>query len=76
MHNTMQNSTATTTADRNLLTEKELLFVKDMLSWELLAMKKCNDAAQSVNCETVQQKLMSTGEKHKQRYEEMLTQLH
>jgi hypothetical protein len=63
------------TADRNLLSEKELLYVKDFLSWELLAMKKCNEAASMCADAQVQQLLRENGKKHRQHYEMLLSHL-
>jgi len=62
-------------SDRNQLTEKELLYVKDFLSWELLAMKKYNHAALSCVDMNIQNKLKEVGLKHQQHYETLLAQL-
>ncbi|MEX2460889.1 MAG: hypothetical protein WD469_06255 [Paenibacillaceae bacterium] len=66
----------TSTADRELITDKELHYIKDFLSWELLAMKKCNDTANQCTDTTIQNLIRQTGEKHKQHYQSILTQLH
>lgn len=71
----MQSGNMTTT-DRSKLTDKELHYVKDYLSWELLAMKKCNDAANACTDAQIKQLIMQTGEKHKQHYETILSHLH
>lgn len=63
------------TADRNQLTDKELHYVKDFLSFELLAMKKINHAASSCVDINIQNKLKEIGMRHKQHYEDLLTQL-
>ncbi|WP_135547457.1 hypothetical protein [Paenibacillus cymbidii] len=70
------NTTTATTSNRNMLTAKELDYIKDYLSWELLAMKKCNDAANACTDMQIQSKLKQTGEKHKQHYETLLSHLH
>lgn len=70
-----QQGTSNTTTDRNTIGEKELLYVKDFLSWELLAMKKCNELANSVQDEQMKQLIRDTGKKHQQHYETLLTHL-
>jgi hypothetical protein len=72
----MANMQTTTTADRQLITDKELHYIKDFLSWELLAMKKCNDAANQCTDTAIQGLIRQTGEKHKQHYQTILAQLH
>lgn len=64
-----------TTTDRNSITEKELNYVQDFLSWELLAMKKCNDTANMCENTDVQHVLREIGKKHKQHYQAILNQL-
>jgi len=71
----MPNQTTNMTADRNLLSEKELHYIKDYLSWELLAMKKCNEAANLCADAQLQQIIRDTGKKHQQHYETILTHL-
>lgn len=71
-----QQANTNMTADRNLLAEKELLYVKDFLSWELLAMKKCNEAAASTQDQQIKQLINETGKKHQQHYEALLNHLH
>lgn len=63
------------TADRNLISDKELHYIKDYLSWELLAMKKCNDAANQCQDPQIQGLIREAGQKHKQHYEAILNQL-
>ncbi|MDF2722912.1 MAG: hypothetical protein K0Q59_2587 [Paenibacillus sp.] len=64
------------TADRNLLSDKELLYVKDYLSWELLAIKKCKEAADSCTDPQIRQLINQTGQKHINHYESILSELH
>jgi len=71
----MANQSANMTADRNLLSDKELHYIKDYLSWELLAMKKCNEAANLCTDVQLQQLIRDTGKKHQQHYETILTHL-
>jgi hypothetical protein len=72
----MAGMQTTTTTDRQVITDKELHYIKDFLSWELLAMKKCNDAANLCTDSAIQGLIRQTGEKHKQHYQTILTQLH
>lgn len=64
-----------TTSDRSLLSDKELHYVKDFLSWELLAVKKCNDAAGECQDAQISQLIRETGKKHQQHYDQLLTYL-
>jgi hypothetical protein len=72
----MADMQTTTTTDRQLITDKELHYVKDFLSWELLAMKKCNDAANQCTDSAIQDLIRQTGKGHKQHYQTILAQLH
>jgi transcriptional regulator CtsR len=72
----MADMQTTTTTDRQLITDKELNYIKDFLSWELLAMKKCSDAAKLCMDSNIQSLIRQTGEKHKQHYQTILAQLH
>jgi hypothetical protein len=65
----------TTTSDRELITDKELHYIKDFLSWELLAMKKCNETANLCMDSAIQSTIRQTGEKHKQHYDAILSLL-
>jgi hypothetical protein len=71
----MANSQTSTTSDRQLITDKELLYIKDFLSWELLAMKKCSDAAILCTDSAIQGLIRQIGEKHKQHYQTLIAQL-
>ncbi|MDF2668772.1 MAG: hypothetical protein K0R67_1078 [Paenibacillus sp.] len=70
----MQNEN--TTPNRSLLSDKELNYVRDFLSWELLAVKKCEDAAQACVDPQIQSQIRQTGKKHEQHYNQLLTHLH
>jgi hypothetical protein len=70
-----QNNQSNKSADRNQLTDKELHYVKDFLSWELLAMKKYNQASMSCSDTQIKNNLNQMGLKHQQHYEALLTQL-
>lgn len=64
-----------TTENRNLLTEKELLYVQDYLSWELLAMKKCSEAASQTVDPDIRALITRVGSQHQQHYESLLNHL-
>lgn len=63
------------TQDRSLLSEKELLYIKDALSWELLAIKKCHEMAGQCQDQQMSNLIRQTGQKHVQHYNELLSLL-
>jgi len=65
--------TGNMTSNRNQLSDKELSYVKDFLSWELLAVKKCHDAAGRCEDQQIADLLRSTGSKHQQQYNKLLS---
>lgn len=69
----MNANQTTTTQNRNQLSEKELLYLTDFLSWELLAIKKCNDAANRCQDMQIANLIRSTGQKHQQQYDTILS---
>lgn len=71
----MQQNQSTLTQDRNLIGEKELLYIKDYLSWELLAVKKCEETAKTMECQQLAQMVRDLGNKHQQHYNTILRQL-
>lgn len=71
-----QPSNSTMTQDRNLIGDKELHYIKDYLSWELLAMKKCNDTANQIQDTQLAQMVRQIGQKHQDHYNTILNQLH
>ena len=71
----MQQNNMNMTSDRNLISAKELQYVKDFLSWELLAMKKCNEAASHCTYQQIQALIKQTGKQHEQQYEQILSHL-
>ncbi|MFD0697300.1 hypothetical protein ACFQZT_24815 [Paenibacillus sp. GCM10027628] len=76
MNQQTQQAQAQTTTDRNVLTDKELHYLKDFLSWELMAMKKCNDTANRCTDPQIQALIKQTGQKHLDHYNSLLTHLH
>ncbi|MEF3303930.1 hypothetical protein [Paenibacillus sp. GYB003] len=64
------------TSNRNTVSDKELHYLKDFLSWELLAVKKCKDAADACTDPAIRQLIEQTGQMHVARYESILAELH
>lgn len=60
------------TADRSLLSEKEFGYMKDFLSWELLAMKKCKETAAMCQDAQIKQLIEQTGQAHLDQYNSIL----
>jgi hypothetical protein len=71
----LQQQNATMTQDRSLIGEKELLYIKDYLSWELLAIKKCEDTANQIQDQPLAQFVRQVGQKHQEHYNTILNQL-
>ncbi|OYD07232.1 hypothetical protein [Paludifilum halophilum] len=57
------------------LTTKDLNYIKDELSWELLAFKKCHHYAQECQDPQIKQKIDEIGRIHQNHYEQLLNQL-
>lgn len=57
------------------LTTKDLLYLSDELSWELLAMKKCYHFAQEAQDLEIRNMLNQIGRQHQKHYELLLAQL-
>jgi len=57
------------------LSSKDLHYLKDELSWELLAMKKCHHYAQECQDPEIRQLLERIGKIHQQHYQILLNQL-
>jgi hypothetical protein len=70
-----QANQAETTDDRSMLTDKELHYLKDFMSWELLAMKKCGDAVNRCEDIAIQQLFRDAGKKHTANFNTLLVQL-
>lgn len=71
----MEQQNNSMTSDRNNKTEKELLYLKDFLSWELLAMKKCHHSVQSCTDPDIQNVIKQIGRKHQLHYDTLLNHL-
>ncbi|PTX59082.1 hypothetical protein C8P63_11327 [Melghirimyces profundicolus] len=57
------------------LSTKDLNYLKDEMSWELLAFKKCHHYAKECQDPQVKQLIDDIGRKHQQHYEQLLQQL-
>lgn len=59
----------------NVITSKDQLFLTDMLSWNLLAMKKAHFFASQCQNQEVKKQLEQVGQMHQQHYQKILTHL-
>lgn len=57
------------------ITTKDLLYIKDALSWELLAFKKFHFLAQQVQNSEIKQSLDKVGQMHQRHFQKLLTHL-
>lgn len=57
------------------ITTKDLLFIKDVLSWELLAFKKFHHLAAQVTNPQIKQALEKAGQMHQNHYQRLLPHL-
>ncbi|HJV46119.1 MAG TPA: hypothetical protein VJ824_10395 [Bacillota bacterium] len=57
----------------NVVTTKDLLYLKDAMSWLLLSMKKCSHFAAEVQCEKVREAINQVGQMHQRQYNLLLT---
>ncbi|MCS7459403.1 hypothetical protein N0M98_04560 [Paenibacillus doosanensis] len=69
------NNQQNMTSDRSLLSEKEFSYIKDFLSWELLAMKKCKESAEQCQDAEIKQLIEKTGRQHLDHYQTLLNHL-
>ncbi|WP_197525183.1 hypothetical protein [Symbiobacterium thermophilum] len=58
------------------LTEKDLSYLKDMMSWELLAAKKAYHYANETQDAECRQAMFQIAEQHQRNLERLLTHLH
>ncbi|WP_096202504.1 hypothetical protein [Bacillus sp. FJAT-45350] len=59
----------------NVVTSKDHLYISDMLSWNLLAMKKCNFFAQQCMDPEVKNAIQKAGQMHERHYQKLLGHL-
>ncbi|MDA7027485.1 hypothetical protein PJ311_12900 [Bacillus sp. CLL-7-23] len=71
----MQNQQQMTTPP-SVLSTKDHLYLKDMLNWNLLAMKKAHFMAEQCQDQTLKTELERTGQMHHNHYNTILEQLH
>ncbi len=71
----MQNMQSPMPAPPPLITTKDLLYLKDVMSWELLAFKKFHFLASQVENEEIKQALDEAGRMHQQHYQRILGHL-
>ncbi len=57
------------------ITTKDLLYIKDALSWELLAFKKFHFLAQQVQNSQIKQALDKVGQMHQRHFQKLLSHL-
>ena len=57
------------------ITTKDLMYLKDALSWELLAFKKFHFFAQHVQAPEIKQALDNAGRMHQAHYQKLLSHL-
>jgi hypothetical protein len=55
-----------------VITTKDFLYLKDQLSWELLAMKKCHHFAQECSDPQIRQVIDTAGQMHQRHYQLLL----
>lgn len=72
MNNTQQSPMPT---PPQVITTKDMLYLKDALSWELLALKKFHHLAQQVNDPEMKQALDNAGRMHQNHYQRLLSHL-
>lgn len=58
-----------------VITTKDSLYLNDMLSWNLLAMKKAHFFASNCQDQEVKMELEKCGQMHQRHYEKILTHL-
>lgn len=71
----MQNIQAPIPTPPPAITTKDLMYVKDVLSWELLAFKKFHFFAQQVNSPEIKQELDNMGKMHQNHFQRLLPHL-
>lgn len=57
------------------ITTKDLAYIKDAMSWELLAAKKCNRFARECNDNRIKQTIEKAGRMHQNHYQMLLNHI-
>ena len=71
----MQNNQSQVPNPPRAITTKDALYLKDALSWELLAFKKFHYLSQQVNNQEIKQALDKAGRMHQTHFQKLLTHL-
>ncbi|MEM1503759.1 ferritin-like domain-containing protein [Domibacillus sp. 8LH] len=71
----MQKNQAPIPYPPRALSTKDLLYLKDALSWELLALKKFHFFAQQVSNSEIKQALEKAGKMHQDHFQKLLAHL-
>jgi hypothetical protein len=72
---TQQQQTNIMQIPPQVITTKDTLYLKDQLSWELLAMKKCRHFAQECSDQEMSQMIDKAGQMHQRHYMLLLKHL-
>lgn len=56
----------------NVITTKDLMYLKDAMSWELLATKKCSHYASLCQDPEIKQQINEVGQMHQRHYNQLL----
>ncbi|WP_433744259.1 hypothetical protein [Falsibacillus pallidus] len=59
----------------SVLTSKDSMYINDMLSWNLLAMKKAHSAAEHCQDQQLKNVIDQCGQMHQRHYEQILAHL-
>lgn len=70
-----QQQTGVMPTPPEVITTKDLLYIKDALNWELTAIKKCHNYAQQSQDQEVRASLERASAMHKKHYETLLNHL-
>lgn len=71
----MQNNQPPIPNPPRAITTKDILYIKDALSWELLAFKKFNFMANQLQNPQLKEALNKAGQMHQNHYQRLLTHL-
>jgi hypothetical protein len=70
-----QQQTAVMQQPPQVITTKDLLYLRDQLSWEIVAMKKCRHFAQECSDTEIRQAIDKAGQMHQRHYQLLLKHL-
>ncbi|MDI3546865.1 MAG: hypothetical protein PWR10_517 [Halanaerobiales bacterium] len=75
MNNMHQHNQQRMQQPPNFISTKDLAYLTDAMSWELLAMKKCHHFAQECNNNEIRQAIERAGRMHEKHYKMLLKHL-